>query len=536
MTKYLIDFTNSASETEINAYLTENTCSVISIFHKLDRVYLVESPTEPATTPIVTSVINDDLSVVHLLNVIDITQLTVADSPSISVFDQKDWWKIYSLRDANLEATELTIGLHGAGVNVYLMDSGIKLDHADFVGVPIDLTYTFTGSFEDNTGHGTALASIIAGNTCGLTNSTVKVVKIFDSAKQTQQSDLLAAFDAILLDAGLSGNKVSVVNMSWTIARNEYIESKIRILSNAGIALVGAAGNSGLPITDVTPAGMDEVITVGSYGPNFIPSNFSNYADASTISYTPNSTNHGELNMWAPGENIWHAKLDGTYGYSSGTSASAAIHSAVIAYNAAQTLKEDGDLTLLNRNSDGTLTSRFKNLYFRSGLLDLSDPKYATSQNKISTYFNAPSAGDPNMFVEKTLAVPVGGRGERLLFVHHQTKSIEFLDPIPDWCVVQREWIISRPTQDPTTSDGIYYGVLRYRVTLLDDTTADNVVNIRVYKNTIDPTTLPPDHPLLIQLAFACDGVECSKSYCDMAGQSSDNCSARTGKYCYCNS
>jgi len=119
--------------------------------------------------------------------------------------------------------------------------------------------------------------------------------------------------------------------MSWSIDRNEFVEDKIRSLIKIGLLPVVAAGNSGIPIENVTPAAMAEVATIGSIGPNLTPSDFSDYTGPADISFTAGQTNYAPgLDYWAPGEYILVANASGGFTYIAGTSAAAAVVSATL--------------------------------------------------------------------------------------------------------------------------------------------------------------------------------------------------------------
>jgi len=147
--------------------------------------------------------------------------------------------------------------------------------------------------------------------------------------------------------------------------------------------VIAAAGNNGAPITDVTPASIPDVLTIGAFGQDLTPSTFSNYTGGSDISYTADDVNYGALDAWAPGEMIWAANKNGGYGYIAGTSAATAIASASFAYNMNCRLYSDGLVNETAKLPPNVLTI---DTALREGILDLSDPKYSDSVNSIVTY------------------------------------------------------------------------------------------------------------------------------------------------------
>ena len=507
MTNFLIDFIDSATDAEITAYFSEHGCTLITMFDKLARTCHVQSAIVPPMTALTTLVQDDDATDISLLSVIPVIQEPIPASVTITTTDTKNWWKSYSLRSFDFAETNATIPVYGDNTNVYLVDSGINISHPEFTNKNIELLYSVTGEYSDTSGHGTALGSLIVGNTCGLTNTCLKVVKIFDVTRPIRQSDLLYAFNAIINDTLVSPNKVSIVNLSWSIARNSYIEDKILLLIQAGVAVVVSAGNAGLPIGDVTPAAMAEVITIGSYGQNFIPSDFSNYA-ASSVSLTLNACNSGELDSWAPGEQIWSAMVDGSYGFVNGTSAAAAIYSASIAYNAGRYMFSNNDLGPHRRNSNNVIVNRLITNTDRSSILDLSDPRYATSQNKICTYLNNWDHILPaTSILPGKMVIAPGIIKTRVLFDTTMTASYEILTTLPPWAQIDRGVLFLTPVDEPNNPTGVDIYELPYRVNFTDGTQAESNITVVLVGTSFNADTLAANDPLIeITMQVLCGG------------------------------
>lgn len=384
--KYIIDFINSATREEIDQYLSTNGITKLKHFEILGNVLHIESDTVPSPDPLIESIVVDDDNPIHLLD-FDLTLVDIVSTTEFTVDDEKNWWKVASIKDVDFDQEQYTHAVRGFGGTVYILDSGIETSHPEFQDVDIQLLHSFTNDFTDTRGHGTALASLISGKTCGLTGATIKVVKIFDTSVSTYQSDMLAAFDVVLNDYISNGRTLSVVNLSWGMPKNEYIDSKINYLRSQGLNVVAAAGNSGIPINNVTPASIPAVLTVGAYNQELTPCDFSNYTSESIISNTNEVVNTGALDIWAPGEKIWAAGLNGTYGYIAGTSASAAIVSGAIVYNLSRYVDDSGfgsvayrDNTLLNNRHilwDSTLTD----------IIDVEDLSFLSSNLGSSNRF-----------------------------------------------------------------------------------------------------------------------------------------------------
>lgn len=383
---YILDFKNTTTDEQISSYLTENNLSVIKTYNHFDKIFIVSSLNLPPKTDILEHVIEDHSGAISFLENTDI--ITYNSAPiNINLTEEKNWWKIAVFNKVDFDQENQLLNRLGSNITIYLVDSGVDLSHPEFIEGRVQNLFSFNNNFTDTRGHGTALASVITGKDCGISNATVKSVKIFDTNQPTLQSDFLSAFDSIVLDYIQNNQKLSIVNLSWSIAKNSYIESKIDYLISLGIPVLCAAGNSGVPITEVTPASMPNIIRVGAFNQHFEPCNFSNYLGGSHISVTENQTNYSEnasdMFGWSPGEMIYSAKLDGTCGYSAGTSVACAIASAVLAHNEDLYLTNDGVIF----PSFSTIPLRVllnKFLFSRSSILNLQSP-YNLTPNTITT-------------------------------------------------------------------------------------------------------------------------------------------------------
>ena len=442
---FIVDFKDDTSLETIQKYLNRPYIKVIKIYNAFEKTYLIEASRQPIFDSSIHSYIirDDDQPLVLLSNVINVdknfcTNTLTGSTITLDTNNNDDWWKIYSLYQPELDKETIPIDRRGEDITVYILDSGIKADHLDFQGKSISNLFSFNSNFDDNRGHGTAIASVISGNTCGISNASIKSCKIFDNGIPTKQSDLLNALDAIRDDFLQSAQGLGIVNCSWQIIKNEFIESKIRLLINNGLFFVVAAGNSGVPIEDVTPASMPEVITVGSYNQNFEPCDFSNYT-GSVTSLTPQQTNSGSLDGWAPGEVIRVATIDGAFGYSAGTSISAGIHSAVMAYNIGQyTIPY-----ILNHNLNSTYEALIGLCFKKDGILDLNDPKYLTSSNRISTIIDQ----YPKQELNKLPSFIKGISGQkvfsRLFPLPSNVVTIKIFNELPHWVTISNRGILS---------------------------------------------------------------------------------------------
>lgn len=472
--KYVIDFYNHVDELVIDQYLVDNNITKIKKLESFGKVYLVESGNEIVITDLIENLSADADQPVNLLS-FSIDLVDNYTETTFDIEDEKNWWKVATINKIDFDQPTHTHKIRGTNSTVYIIDSGITVDHPEFANANIELLHTFNGNFIDNNGHGTGLSSLIVGPNCGLANPRLKVVKLFDNTQPTYQSDMLIALDAILNDYITNGKKASVVNMSWSIPKNDYVNAKIQYMINQGMYVVAAAGNSGVAIGDVTPASIPDVLTIGSFNQNLEPSSFSNYTGGSDISYTANDVNHGALDGWAPGELIWAANKNGGYGYIAGTSAAAAIASAAIAYNLNNFLGENGEINhTIPKNNNIQYINRLGAI--REGLLDLSN-KYSFSVNKIIQVISSPKV---LTFMMSMMYSKAGEHTYSRLFYPGIISSVS-CNNLPEFITVDQTGLITilyPEIENPFEK----IDAIEFDITFTDGSSGKHILNIVIWK------------------------------------------------------
>lgn len=503
--QFLIDFHNSADDSAITSYLQNNGCTVLKQWNNYDKVFLVECSSVPANDIIVERIVEENPLKIKPLDVINVNPYVMTHSDpnepkiTVTVNNDQDWWKNYSFVEPVFDKPTLTLSRLGKGITVYLMDSGIQTSHPEFSESNIVNLYTVTpNDYNDYRGHGTALASVIVGKTCGITNATLKNVKIYDQNHQTLQSEFLDALDAIISDH--VDNTFSVLNCSWIIEKNEWVEHKLRVLQDEGVFVIAAAGNQGTTIEDVTPASMLEVMTVGAYSQQLKPCDFSNYTGSeSSISVTAGATNHGELDGWAPGEKIYTATLDGSYGYCSGTSIATAISSAILASNLHYFANPDGTRSTNYENLNISTAVFGSNtwLFSRPDVLELTDPKYTNSVNLIATLKDISTLGAVQSPDEFRVSIRVGESRPIIRLYHPRyTKSISGIENLPDnFSILSEGLLYGSPVAAQGPTNGQSYSISNFSLvrTNLDDTEETISVKLYILPENFDPGSLPED-------------------------------------------
>jgi len=438
----IIDFKNSVTNDEVQQYFTDNSCTVISTYSAFDKVYLVETASVPPVTDIIETVKNDEDTEIKPMAYPKDDGAQFANV-SFSSTDANDWWKMTSVQLPNYTLSTQTYERRGQSAVIYVVDSGADLSHPEFEFASISNLWSFNNNFTDSNGHGTAVASLMCGKNLSIADPIVKVVKIFQADTSTRVSHFLGALDAVYNDLSNNTNKLSVVNMSWGITKDAYVEAKIKVLLEAGVIVICASGNSGEVIEDVTPASMPEVFTVGGYDESLKPWSGSNYSGA--LPTAQGDTNHGELDVWAPAPNIRVALPGGSYGVSSGTSFSAAIHSSAVAYNSHQLQTPSGQFPAI------VLQDLFaaKISTGKKDMLNLSDPKYVNSKNLVTVFYAEPE-GLNNISYPKpenfTVYAVSEQSLEKILAPNFMFAYINLADALPDGFRQEGLWIFGSKT------------------------------------------------------------------------------------------
>lgn len=531
--QFIIDFKNDATQESIDSYLASNGCTVKETYDSFEKVFVVEAAGAPPISEIVDTVINDSQNPIQLLSYpVEPGKTYPEVSFGTSVNDE--WWKVASVMNPDFNKPVQTYDRRGQTATVYIVDSGVMSGHSELQYVDVSHLYAFNGDIVDHNGHGTALASIIAGANLGLAAPRIKSVKIFQDGVSTLQSHLLAAFDAIIQDVATNPNTMPVVNLSWSIPKNEYIEDKIRLLIAGGAVVVASAGNSGTAIENVTPASMPEVCTVGAYGQDLKPCSFSNYTG--DLPTTQGDTNHGAIDVWAPGEQIAIALLDGSIGHASGTSLAAAIHSAAVAYNSFSSVLSDGTPVLAMMDLGVNFLRANSG---RAGMLVL-EGVYANSPN-ISTRFttcydgqdgtNYPNTSKFNAFTES------GKLFQRMAFHPLVVESYSFAEPLPAGLTIDNGWITGTLTTGSTPT--VYTNTVTY--TKYSGVQVTAPFTLVVIPEGTTPETSGLDQEVVVKLQacssvlssgyYVCDG-SCGSGYCTDACSGPFKSPGRN--YCYC--
>lgn len=205
----------------------------------------------------------------------------------------------------------------GAGVTVAVIDSGAKADHPDLVGnvLPgVDLTGSGSNGQQDEAGHGTAMAGLIAGHGHGSGNASgalgiapgSRIYPIRNAVK------LLGAggSDEEAIDAAIAAG-AKVISISQCGGASPAVEQAVQKALAADIVVVAGAGNKPDQYFMCYPAAYPGVVAVGATGRDG--------------NLDPVTVTGKEMVLTAPGKDIVSASNSGGYRTGTGTSNSTAI-------------------------------------------------------------------------------------------------------------------------------------------------------------------------------------------------------------------
>jgi subtilisin family serine protease len=206
-------------------------------------------------------------------------------------------------RNRPLSAT-YTYDWTGAGVRVYVIDTGIRTAHTQFGGRAAVSFDALGGNGQDCNGHGTHVSGTIGGSTFGVAKSSLlRAVRVLNCSGSGSTSGVIAGVDWVRNNH----QAPAVANMSLGGGASTALDNAVNNLHNANVTIVVAAGNSNANACNSSPARAANAVTTGSTTTSDARSSFSNFGTCVDL-FAPGSS---ILSAWAT-SNTATATLSGT--------------------------------------------------------------------------------------------------------------------------------------------------------------------------------------------------------------------------------
>jgi subtilisin family serine protease len=180
----------------------------------------------------------------------------------------------------------------GRGVNVYIFDTGIQLNHAEFTtgrttsrascgfnvfdtdGVPDKVPCL------DEKGHGTHIAGTVGGVTYGLAKeANLIAVKVLDQNGDGTTTGVIAGLNYVAEQKLRNPDTPMIVNLSLGSGVSQSMNEAIDRVSAMGVVVVGASGNESVDACTTSPASAATCITVGAMNSLLRRPTWSNYGN-----------------------------------------------------------------------------------------------------------------------------------------------------------------------------------------------------------------------------------------------------------------
>ena len=256
-----------------------------------------------------------------------------------------------------------TYNTTGAGVNLYILDTGINAD-AEFGTRKVDAFTAITDAngvpqYADCNGHGTSVAKLAGGATSGVAKGAklhnVRIGSICtgcptgggvpENRVQSTGGCGLISGDVMAGMEWVAANRVrpAVANLSFTGAASATLDTAARNMHNAGITVVSAAGNGAVDACGNSPARLPESVTVGASDSNDARAIFS------TVPFRASNTGTC-VDLFAPGKDL--------NGFGGTSAAAPIVTGAAALYLQTNTTASPATVTsfLLNNATPGRLT------------------------------------------------------------------------------------------------------------------------------------------------------------------------------------
>jgi len=268
----------------------------------------------------------------------------------------------------------------GEGVTVAILDTGVEASHPDLVNNLVP-GWNVVSNNSDTSAimwHGTSVAGVVAAssnNSLGVSsvawNANIMPVRVSNETNGAAQWSSLANGILWAADHG-----ADIVNVSYDVAIGAYLlNDAAQYLRGKGGVVVVAAGNAN---TDGGYSDNPYMITVAATDSNDNKASFSNYGNNVDVS--------------APGVNVYTTYINGSYANTSGTSFSSPATAGVVALIMAANpyLTPDEVEAVLEQSADAPIAGTDWHQYFGYGRVNAA-AAVQLAQQQTSADTQAPS-------------------------------------------------------------------------------------------------------------------------------------------------
>ena len=187
-------------------------------------------------------------------------------------------WGLDRIDQRNLPlSNSYTFDQTGAGLDAYILDTGIRFTHTEFGGRAVTGfdAITLGGNAADGNGHGTHVSGTVGGATYGVAKAIRLIaVRVLNNAGSGTFAQVISGVDWV---TGDHTTTPAVANMSLTGSVSTALDDAVRASIADGVVYCVAAGNNGSDASLFSPAGVAEAITVGATSISDGWASFSNF-------------------------------------------------------------------------------------------------------------------------------------------------------------------------------------------------------------------------------------------------------------------